>query len=176
MLKEFKIVTERLLIRKFTISDAAFMLELMNTPQWIKNIGDRNVKTIQDAENYLQKGALRYDELKGISFYAVCLRESEKVIGTCGFVKREFLEDVDFGFAFLPAYFGKGYAFESAVAMLDFGFDTLELHQCAAICLHENDSSVKLLKRLGFSYEKDITLQPDNELLALYKLNLAHRV
>jgi RimJ/RimL family protein N-acetyltransferase len=167
------IQTDRLRIREFNLKDAAFMLELLNTPEWIKNIGDRNVKTVQDAENYLLKGAMKYEELKGISFYVVCLKESEKVIGTCGFVKRDFLEDVDFGFAFLPDYFGKGFAFESAVAMLQFGYENLKIRQCLAICLHENNSSVKLLKRLGFTYSNDIHFQPDNELLALYQLNLS---
>lgn len=170
------ISTDRLIIREFNLKDAAFMLELLNTPEWIKNIGDRNVKTIQDAENYLLKGAMKYEELKGISFYAVCLKESGKVIGTCGFVKRDFLEDADFGFAFLPDYFGKGFAFESAVAMLQFGYENLKIRQCLAICLHENDSSVKLLKRLGFTYSKDIHFQPGNELLALYKLNLSGQI
>ncbi len=173
MSAESEISTERLHIRRFTTADAAFMLELLNTPEWITNIGDRNVKTPEEAQNYLLKGAMRYDELNGISFYAVCLRESKKVIGTCGFVKRDFLEDVDFGFAFLPAYFGQGYAFESAVAMLRFGFEKFALQQCLAICLHENNSSVRLLVRLGFQYEKDIHVQPGNELLALYKLNLS---
>jgi ribosomal-protein-alanine N-acetyltransferase len=103
--------TERLILRYFEVTEAPFILTLINTPSWLQFIGDRNVHTIQEAERYLFGGAIESYETNGFGFYLVQLKENLEPIGTCGLAKRSFLETPDFGFAFLPAYTGRGYAF-----------------------------------------------------------------
>src|SRR5688572_6108430 len=112
--------TERLLITEFTFDDATFIQELVNTPSWIENIGDRNVKSEKDAKRYLENGPLKSYNEHGFGLYKVTLKETNLPIGMCGLIKRDMLEDVDIGFAFLPAYEGKGYGFESSSAVLNF--------------------------------------------------------
>ena len=111
--------TKRLKIFKFSISDAPFFLELVNSPNWIKYIGDRNTKTIKDAEERITKGHLKNYKEFGFGFYKLLLKkENNKPIGTCGLIKREELDDADIGFAFLPEYEGKGYGFEASVKII----------------------------------------------------------
>nr|WP_082034358.1 GNAT family N-acetyltransferase [Cohnella kolymensis] len=106
--------TERLILRLQTIEDAAFILELLNDPSWVSYIGDRGVRTIDDARNYILKGALDMYARLGFGFYMTELKDGGIPMGICGLVKRDFLEDVDIGFAFLPDFTGKGYAVEAA--------------------------------------------------------------
>lgn len=165
--------TDRLIIAKMTLDDALFMLELLNTPNWIKYIGDRNVKTVEEAKNYMQNGVLKSYEESGFGFYKLLLKdERNKTIGTCGLVKREQLEDVDIGFAMLPEYEGKGYGKESAQEIMKLAKTRFNLHRIAAIVLPSNDSSVKLLEKLGLTYVKRIAPFDENEELLLYSKEL----
>ena len=110
------------------MDDAAFMLRLVNEPLWLQYIGDRNVHSIEDAKNYLLNGSIRSFETNGFGFAIVILKETGEAIGMCGFVKRDFLDDVDIGFAFFPEFMRKGYAYESASAMMKYAFTTQLLH------------------------------------------------
>src|SRR6187431_2313641 len=125
--------TSNLILRKFNIDDAPFMLKLLNEPTWIQYIGDRNVRTLKDAEKYLVEGAIRSYKEHGFGFYSVLHKDSKLPIGTCGFAKRPFLEHPDFGFAFLPEYTGQGYAFEVSAAIMDFAEQILHLDRIEAI-------------------------------------------
>ena len=160
--------TERLLLRHLGPDDAPFILRLLNEPSWIANIGDRGVRTIADAQRYLDKGPIEMYGRLGFGLYLVCLAGNEVPIGLCGLLKRETLDDVDLGFAFLPDYWGRGYAHESSAAVLSYARNTLSLARIVAITTFGNDSSRKLLERLGFSLERSIRLEPDVEALLLY--------
>ncbi|WP_338357180.1 GNAT family N-acetyltransferase [Yeosuana marina] len=166
--------TERLLISKFSLDDAPFFLKLVNTPNWIKYIGDRNLKTIQDAENYLTNGTLKSYKDHGFGFYKLQEKQQQKTIGTCGLIKREQLNDVDLGFAFLPEFEGKGFGYEASIAMLKLAKEEFSLKKLVAITLPANTNSKKLLEKLGFTYEKRVKpFEDDQELLLFAKqLNL----
>ncbi len=160
--------TPRLYLRRPTIDDAAFMLRLVNESSWIEYIGDRNVHTLEDAKNYLVNGSIKSFEDHEFGFAVVMLKEADIPIGTCGFAKRDYLEDVDFGFAFYPEHTGQGYAFEAAFPMLEWGKDHLGFQKVVAITLPNNLSSIKLLEKIGMTFEKTIISEGDE--LALYSI------
>ncbi len=128
--------TNRLIISKFTLKDAPFFLELTNTPNWIKYIGDRNLKTVKDAEEYIKNRTLKsYSEFE-FGFYKLQLKnENQKSIGTCGLIKRETLDDVDIGFAMLPEYESKGFGYESSLAIMELAQHKFNLKPILAITL-----------------------------------------
>lgn len=163
--------TERLILRLQTTDDAPFILELVNDPSWIQFIGDRGVKTVEEAARYIENGAIRMYEQFGFCLYVVEKTEDQTLIGICGFVKRDNLEDVDIGFAFLPDYWGKGYAYEAASAVLAYGLDTLEFNRIVAITTQDNHASAKLLERIGLQFEKVIQFSNDSEELRLFSLD-----
>jgi [ribosomal protein S5]-alanine N-acetyltransferase len=163
--------TNRLCLRRFTTDDAPFMLRLLNEPTWIEYIGDRNVRTLEDAVAYLKNGAMQnYSDL-GYGFYLVMDRETGESIGTCGFTKRPVLQHPDFGFAFLPEYTGQGYAFEVAAAALDYAEEILQLKKVEAITTQNNERSIRLLTKLGFRYERTCVL--DGEELFVFGMQIA---
>ena len=144
-----RIETERLLLREYAPSDAPFIFNLMNSEGWIKNIGDRGIKTLANAEAYMRRNYLHSYEKFGFGPYMVSLKDSGIPIGSAGLYKRDNLDHPDIGFAFLPEFVNKGYAFESANAVMKFGLETLKLRTITGITLPENLSSIKLLKKLG---------------------------
>ena len=160
--------TERLILRWLQTSDAAFILELVNEPSWLKYIGDKGVKTLKDAESYIRKGPIEMYERLGFGLYLVEIKESSEPIGICGLIKREMLEDVDLGFAFLPKFWGKRYAFESASATMSYGKNALGLPRIAAITSQGNRPSEKLLEKLGFRFERNVRLSNSDDELKLY--------
>ena len=160
--------TPRLHIRAFTVDDAPFAYELVNDPDWIRNIGDRNVRTLEDARGYLERGPIAMQEKHGFSLFAVVSKETGATIGMCGLIRREILEDVDIGFAFLPAYRGQGYALESARAVTEHAWGTLGLERLVAIVAPGNAPSIKLLETLGFTFERMMRLPNDDEDLRFY--------
>lgn len=159
------IETSRLLLRPPTIDDAGFLLRLVNEPSWLQYIGDRNVHSLEEAENYLLNGSIRSYNERGFGFDIVILKSSEAPIGMVGLVKRDFLDHVDLGFAFVPEHTGQGYAFEAANAMMHHAFHNLGLEKLAAITSPDNERSIRLLKKLGFSLEITITVDSDELLL-----------
>ncbi|MCE3297092.1 MAG: family acetyltransferase [Crocinitomicaceae bacterium] len=162
--------TERLLIREFTPDDTHYILEQVTSDEWLRFIGDRKVYDLADARHYLVSHLIPPYETKGFGFYAVDLKSEKKTIGMCGLVKRDELEDIDIGFAFLPAYFGLGYAYESSKAVLDYALQTLKKERICAITLAENQLSIKLLKKLGLQYKKQVFFGDPHEELMLFEI------
>ena len=160
--------TERLILRWLRTDDAAFIFELVNEPSWLKYIGDKGVKTLKDAENYIRKGPVEMYGRLGFGLYLVEIKESNEPIGICGLIKRETLEDVDLGFAFLPRFWGKHYAFESATAAMSYGKNVLGLPRIAAIISQDNRPSERLLEKLGFRFERKVRLSTSDDELKLY--------
>jgi [ribosomal protein S5]-alanine N-acetyltransferase len=160
--------TERLVLREFTLDDTSFIIELLNSPGWIKYIGDRNIKTEENALAYLQNGPLKSYQDNGFGLSMVEIKDDNTAIGMCGIIKRETLNNPDIGFAFLPAYNGKGYALEMASATLDFAKKTLGMPVISAITLPGNANSIRLLEKLGFRYSQQVIFPGSDEPLLLY--------
>jgi RimJ/RimL family protein N-acetyltransferase len=148
------IETERLNLRQLTTGDADFILELLNEPSFIRNIGDKGVRTIEDARLYILNGPVKSYERFGFGLYLVELKASGVPLGICGLVKRESLADADIGFAFLPRFWSKGYAFESAAAVKVYGLETLGLPRLVAIVNPDNAGSIRVIEKIGLSYER----------------------
>ncbi|MEX3746501.1 GNAT family N-acetyltransferase [Lysinibacillus xylanilyticus] len=163
--------TERLTLRLQTTDDADFILELMNDPSWLQFIGDRGLRTVEDAREYIMNGPIRMYEQFGFCLYLVERNEDRSPVGICGLVKRDSLEDVDIGFAFLPTYWGKGYAYEAASAVLAYGLDTLGLKRIVAITSQDNHASAKLLEKVGLKFERLVQLSNDEEELRLFSFD-----
>ena len=159
--------TPRLILRRFSLEDAAFVFGLVNDPAWLEHIGDRKVRTLEDARAYLRRGALAMYETMGFGMYVVTLKESGEAIGTCGLVKRDGLDDVDIGFAFLPQYRGQGFASESAAAVLGHA-RALGLKRVVAIVSAGNHRSIRLLERIGLTFERMVKLPGEDEEIPLY--------
>ena len=167
--------TDRLTIRHLEPRDAGFILELLNDPAWIKNIGDKGVRTLADAERYIEDGPRAMYAAHGFGLFLTELKQTGEAVGLCGLLKRDWLEDVDIGFAFLPAYRGKGHAAEAARAVLQFAERTLRLRRVVAITSMRNESSVRLLGKLGFCSEGVIPFPGGTEPVRLFSLDLAGR-
>lgn len=165
--------TNRLLISKFTEADAPFFLELANSPNWIKYIGDRELKTIDDAKQYLTNGTIKSYSDFGFGFYKLQLKDAnKKPIGTCGIVKRGQLEYVDMGFAMLPDYEGKGFGFEASLEVLNLAKNKFDIDSILAITLPTNNKSIQLLEKLGFTFEKRVKPFDDDQELLLFAKDL----
>lgn len=163
--------TERLVLRQLTLTDTPFIIELLNTPGWIKYIGDRNVKTAAQARQYLANGPLSSYAANGFGLWLVALRNSHAPVGMCGLIKRGYLPHPDIGYAFLPQHTGQGYAFEIAGAVLQFAFSKLKMEKILAITLADNAASVKLLLKLGMAYEETFVDEKHNETLDRYGIS-----
>lgn len=162
--------TERLLLKPTENSDATFLIELLNSPKWLLHIGDRNVKTIADALAYIaQKVTPQFQQL-GFGSYTVVRKLDHIKLGTCGLYKREGIDGIDIGFAFLPQYEKMGYAFESAQKLLEVAQQIFEINALFAITIKENKDSQKLIEKLGLQFQKIIRIPNDDEDLLLYKL------
>lgn len=159
--------TERLIIREIIESDAEFILDLLNQPSFIKYIGDRNVRTIEDAKNFLETRYRKSYADNGYGLFLVESKESGTSLGICGFVKRDNFQYADIGFAFLPQFEKRGYALESAAAMMKYGKEILGFEEVLAITTQDNESSGKLLNKLGFKFDELIEM-PNNEVLKLF--------
>nr|WP_026022978.1 GNAT family N-acetyltransferase [Paenisporosarcina sp. TG20] len=145
--------TGRLLIRYINTEDAKFMLDLFNEPDWIKYIGDRGIRTKDAMKTYIEDGPMTMYKEYGIGLYAVELKEKGIPIGICGLIHRDFLKDVDLGFAFLSKYWGKGYAYEATNAILKYGAEELGYRRVVAFTSLTNDKSANLLLKLGMKDE-----------------------
>ncbi len=163
--------TDRLILRRLSVEDSAFILKLVNDPLWLRFIGDRGVRTLEDAHDYILKGPMAMYARRGFGLYIVERKSDGSPLGICGLIKRGALEDVDLGFAFLPAYRAQGYAYESAAAVLAYGQSVFGLKRIVAITSPDNDRSAKLLEKLGFSFEKMIQLPDDNEEVKLFAID-----
>ena len=162
------IETTRTILRELTADDAEFMLDLLNQPSFIKYIGDRNVRNVEQARDYIETRFIASYKKFGFGLYLVELKEDNTPIGINGFVKRDSLPDADIGFAFLPQFCGQGYAVESAQAVMTYGKDILGLKRVLAITSQDNESSGKLLEKIGLKFEKLILQPHDTEELKLF--------
>jgi len=156
--------TERLFLREFNVEDAQFVLLLLNEPSFLRFIGDKKVRSLDDARQYILSGPVASYERNGFGLYVVELKHSHVPIGMCGLLKREELPHADIGFAFLPDFWNKGFAFEAAAAVLHDARERLKLNQILAIVNPDNESSIKLLERLGLRFER---IKDDVKLYAL---------
>jgi len=160
--------TDRLFLRKFSIRDAAFILRLVNEPSWLRFIGDRGVHTLDDAQRYIIKGPVNSYNRFGFGLYMVQLKEGEIPLGMCGLIKRDFMQDVDVGYAFLPEFWGNGYAYEAALAVVNNAKSAFGLKRVVAVVSPDNQSSIKLLKKLGFNFEKMVRFPGEEKEIELY--------
>lgn len=164
--------TERLLVRVVELEDAPFILELMNTPEWIRFIGDRNVKTVDEAKDYIKEKAFSQLDKLGYTNNVVIRKNDSMKLGTCGIYHREGNDIPDIGFAFLPDYHGMGYAFESVNKLMYQAFEYYGLSELSAYTLENNLASRKLLERLGFDFKGLGTLPMNDDELLHYQRNL----
>jgi RimJ/RimL family protein N-acetyltransferase len=152
--------------------DAEFILGLLNEPSWLRFIGDRGVRTFQDARDYILTGPVDMYARLGFGLYAVELKEDGIPIGICGLIKRDFLDDVDIGFAFLPKYWRQGYAYEAASAVLAYGHGVLGLKRIVAITALDNHSSARLLEKLGLRFEGMVRYPDDGQEVRLFAVEV----
>ncbi|MEX0418104.1 GNAT family N-acetyltransferase [Bacillus sp. C30] len=149
--------TERLTLRWLDVKDAPFILELVNDPAWIQFIGDKGIKNLEDAKKYILNGPVDMYNKMGFGLYLVERKEDLTPIGMCGLIKRDSLEDVDIGFAFLEKFRSKGYGYESAAAVIEYGVQKLGLKRIVAITSRDNVASGTLLEKVGLRFEKIIS-------------------
>jgi ribosomal-protein-alanine N-acetyltransferase len=164
------IETDRLRLRRLSDDDAEFILRLLNEPSFIQNIGDRGVHTIEEARAYILKGPVASYEKFGFGLLLVEQKESGLPIGMCGLLKRDVLEHVDIGYALLPEFWSQGYALESASAVMSYAKEELGAKRVLAVVNPDNQSSIRLLEKMGFHYEKMIRLADDAPEIKLYSV------
>ena len=164
----FTLETERLLLRELSTADAPFILRLLNEPSFLHFIGDKGVRNLDDARSYILTGPVDSYERRGFGLYCVQLKNTGTPIGICGLLKRESLADVDVGFAFLPEFWNKGYAFESGASILLYGKDVLKLPRIVAITNKDNNASAKLLDKLGLHFDRLITMPGETHEIRLF--------
>jgi RimJ/RimL family protein N-acetyltransferase len=163
------IETDRLQLRQLSVDDAEFILRLLNEPSFIQNIGDRGVRTLDDARGYIVKGPITSYEKFGFGLWMIETKSPSAPIGICGLLKREVLDDVDIGYALLPEFWSHGYALESASAVVSYAREKLGLKRVVAVTNSNNQSSIRLLEKMGFKYERMVQLSegaPEIQLLA----------
>jgi len=150
--------TKRLVLRRLTPEDAPFILELLNDPLFLRFIGDKGVRTVDGARDYIVNGPMASYAQHGFGLFHVSLKHDGMPIGMCGLLKRELLEDVDVGFAYLPQFSGQGYATEAARATIDYGRSVLGLKRIVAITAPDNEGSQNVLRKIGLRHEKTLKL------------------
>ncbi len=150
--------TERLILRLLQKDDAAFILRLLNEPSFLENIGDKGVRNLDDAVQYLLQGPMKSYEQNGFGLWLVTLKDTLAPIGICGLVKRDGLDDPDVGYAFLPEFWEQGYAIEAAAAVMIFARESLGINRIVAITAPDNLPSIRVLNKLGLQFEKMILL------------------
>jgi RimJ/RimL family protein N-acetyltransferase len=159
--------TPRLALRLIEAGDAPFILRLLNEPSFLRFIGDRGVRTLDDARAYIENGPVASYARHGLGLWLAQLRDGT-AIGMCGLLKRDNLDDIDIGFAYLPAFWGQGYAYEAAAAVMDHGRRVLGIPRIVAIVSPDNAGSIRLLEKIGLVYERRIDFNGDGRETSLY--------
>jgi [ribosomal protein S5]-alanine N-acetyltransferase len=160
--------TPRLSLRRFEFADAPFVVTLLNQPSFIANIGDRGVRSIEDAHCYLREGPMAMYEKHGFGLWQVLRNSDGAPLGMCGLLKRDNLPDVDIGYAFLPEYWGAGFALEAAEATVRHGARKFGLKRVIAVVSQGNTASMRVLEKLGLQYERMFAMRPDEPEVRLY--------
>jgi [ribosomal protein S5]-alanine N-acetyltransferase len=162
------IETPRLGLRQLGVDDAAFMHELLNDPAFLLHIGDRGVRSVEDARNYLLKGPIESYRRNGFGLWLVETLAGREAAGICGLVRRDGLDDIDVGFAFLPQHRSRGYAREATAAVLRHACDVLGLQRVVAITNPSNEASARVLESVGLRFERLVRLAPGEQPLRLF--------
>ena len=160
--------SERLSLRHIAEDDADFIIKLLNEPSFVRNIGDKGVRTTLDAVRYIRTGPISSYERFGFGLYLVELKDTGVSIGICGLLKRDSLENVDIGFAYLPQFWSKGYAFEAASVVMAYGKNVLGISHIVAITSPDNIGSIRVLEKLGLRFERMIRLSENESELKLF--------
>ncbi len=168
----FLLQTERLSMCQFSLDDAPFILQLLNSEGWIKYIGNRNMSALEEARHYISQLLMPSYATNGFGLWLVLLQPANVPIGMCGLVKRPYLAHIDIGFALLPEYMGCGYAREAVQATLDYTQQVLAQKRIVALTLPENQRSIHLLQEMGFAFEDTIFAPNDNKSLCLFAKTL----
>ena len=168
--EKIKYETARLILKPTGIEDAAFILELLNSPEWIEHIGDRDVHSVIKATQYIQDRMLPQYEDQGYGNFTLILKEDGAKIGTSGIYARPGMDDVDIGFSVLPEYMGKGYSYEAAMKMMWLAEHKFSIKKITAITTRANIASQKLIEKLGMMYIKDVEIEGDDEVLMQFGL------
>lgn len=171
-MSDWHLETERLYLRRITLDDADLMLAIWNDPAFIRNVGDRGIRTLEQARDAVQSGALRLYEDYGYGPFAMVQKSDEVRVGICGLFKRDFLDHPDIGFALLPGYREQGFAGEASVAVVRHARDDLGLEEITAIVAPGNASSIALLEKLGLSFSGMTTMPGDGDEICLYGMVL----
>lgn len=164
--------TERLTLRTMHPDDAAFYYELVNDPTWLEHIGDKGIRSVDGARTAIIEGACAMQERHGHSLYVMERKSDGAPLGLCGLIKRDTLPDVDIGYAIRPAYFGAGYTFEAAEAVVAYARDVLGIKRLLGITNPGNTVSIKLLEKLGLTFIEHKAMPPDNRPTNIYGLQL----
>lgn len=162
------IKTKRLTLRQFTFDDAPFILRLLNEPSFIDNIGDKGVRDLDGARDYLRNGPMASYKQHGFGLWRVGLPESDRPIGMAGLLKRDYLENIDIGYALLSEYRGCGYAFEATSAVMDYVREKLKEKRVLAIVNDDNKPSIRLLKKLGFEANGKMLVPGEDKEVSLF--------
>jgi RimJ/RimL family protein N-acetyltransferase len=167
-----RLETERLQLRPLTVDDADFVLKLLNEPSFIEHIGDKQVRTREDARAFIDLGPWASHAALGFGLECVELKANGEPIGVCGLLKRDILDEVDVGYAFLPEYWSSGYATEAVTAILRDARNRLGLTRIAALVNNSNSSSIRLLDKLGFSFAGMVSFHEDEPDARMYVRDL----
>ncbi len=160
--------TDRLVLRHLNAGDAEFILRLVNDPSFIENIGDRGIRSLEQASTYLLDGPIKSYSARGHGLYLVVLKPLLEPIGMCGLLKRDEFQDIDLGYALLPEFWSQGFAFEAATAVLKFAHDSLGAPRTLGLVSPENTPSIRLLEKLGFTFSELRQMKPDGLPTAIY--------
>lgn len=164
--------TARLTLRSLDFDDAPFLVGLLNQPSFLANIGDRGVRNIEDAHRYLREGPMAMYESFGFGLWHVARRQDGVPMGMCGLLKRDILPDVDLGYAFLPEFWGQGFAFEAAEATVRHAAKKFALRRVIGVVSEGNQGSIRVLEKLGMSFERMVSMRPDEPDVRLYGRSL----
>ena len=173
MKTEFLMKTDRLLLRRVTLDDADLMLAVWNDPAFVRYVGDRGIRTLEESVQALKDGAMRLFEEHGFGPYRVSLKADDSAIGICGIFSREGMNEPDIGFSVLPEYCKCGYAYEAATAVVSHARDDLKLPRLTAIVSPENTASVGLIEKLGLQFERMLRLPGEDRDISLYAIGFS---
>ena len=160
--------TPRLRIRELTVDDAEFIFGLVNEPSFLEHIGDKGVRNLEDARQFILEGPWASHRDRGYGQFLVELKEGGDPIGVCGLLYREALDVSDIGCAFLPQYWRRGFAYEAACAVMEYGRSTLGIDKIVGLTSEENVASIKAMEKLGMSFEKMVKMSDDDQGTALF--------
>jgi len=162
----------RLTLRRFTLDDAPFVLRLVNEPSFIANIGDKKVRSLEDARRYLTEGPLAMYDQYGFGLWHASLRQGGAAVGMCGLLRRDILPDVDVGYAYLPEFWGQGLAYEAAEAVLRHAGRKFALRRVIGVVSEHNQASIRVLEKLGLRFERHYPMYPGEPEVRLYAIDL----